>query len=121
MHTLFERYKIDLLLFAIVFLVLTAVFFGFRELETRAGDIEGDPNHSFPVYGQDAPNYLLLAEHLLQGKGFTLDGETPEVFRTPGYPFMLSIGEGLFGNPAGTSLIVILIAALLAVLVYRVA
>lgn len=46
----------------------------------------------------DAPRYHLLAQTLISSKEFALHpGETPEILRTPGYPFFVGLLYYLFG------------------------
>lgn len=40
-------------------------------------------------WGGDAPTYVLLAQNLLDGRGFTYAGQ-PTGLRTPGYPLLLA-------------------------------
>jgi len=42
-------------------------------------------------YGVDTPSYLIPADNLLHGQGFTNELHHPEIRRTPGYPFLLAI------------------------------
>ncbi|HEX3437761.1 MAG TPA: glycosyltransferase family 39 protein [Pseudacidobacterium sp.] len=42
-------------------------------------------------YGGDTRSYLIPADNLLHGQGFVNAGHQPELFRTPGYPFLLAI------------------------------
>jgi len=47
--------------------------------------------------GGDAPRYVLLAENLLSGKGFTYSLQ-PTALRAPGYPGALAVVMSLFGD-----------------------
>jgi len=47
--------------------------------------------------GGDAPRYVLLAENLLSGKGFTY-ALRPTALRAPGYPALLAVVMSLFGD-----------------------
>lgn len=46
----------------------------------------------------DSFSYLKLADRLASGKGFTNQWNLPEMFRTPGYPLLLSAGSAV-GHP----------------------
>jgi hypothetical protein len=41
--------------------------------------------------GVDTPSYLIPADNLLQGQGFTDELHHPEIRRTPGYPLLLAV------------------------------
>jgi 4-amino-4-deoxy-L-arabinose transferase-like glycosyltransferase len=47
--------------------------------------------------GGDAPLYVLLADNLLSGKGFTYSLQ-PTALRAPGYPALLAVAMSLFGD-----------------------
>lgn len=47
--------------------------------------------------GGDAPNYVLLAQNLIDGRGFTYASQ-PTALRAPGYPVMLAGLMWLFGD-----------------------
>lgn len=47
--------------------------------------------------GSDAPVYVLLAENMVAGLGFSYAGE-PSAFRPPGYPLLLAGSQLLFGS-----------------------
>lgn len=46
----------------------------------------------------DSLSYLKLADRLASGKGFIDQWNLPEMFRTPGYPLLLSVGSAI-GHP----------------------
>ena len=46
----------------------------------------------------DSLSYLKLADRLASGKGFVDQWNLPEMFRTPGYPLLLSVGSAI-GHP----------------------
>jgi 4-amino-4-deoxy-L-arabinose transferase-like glycosyltransferase len=50
----------------------------------------------------DTARYLALAEALVSGRGFTIDG-APEIYRLPGFPALLAIGTW-FGAPVAVTL-----------------
>jgi len=66
----------------------------------------------------DTGDYLLTARQLLAGR-FSLDGVTPELFRTPGYPLLLVPGVALGEAAAVTILLQILLSVATVYLVYR--
>jgi 4-amino-4-deoxy-L-arabinose transferase-like glycosyltransferase len=49
--------------------------------------------------GGDTPTYVLLAQNLLAGKGYTYAG-VPSAFRPPGYPILLAASLKIFGSDA---------------------
>jgi len=51
----------------------------------------------------DSISYLDLAQSLAQGRGFRNAFGLTELFRTPGYPFLLAIGS-MFGHPIALAL-----------------
>jgi 4-amino-4-deoxy-L-arabinose transferase-like glycosyltransferase len=42
-------------------------------------------------FGNDTPSYLVPADNLLHGQGFVNSLHQPELYRTPGYPFVLAL------------------------------
>lgn len=77
------------------------------------------------VFKQDAREYVTLTENLLRLQIFTLDGVTPEVFRTPGYSILMApallAGKGAYWSIAvAHTLFVGLLAGLTVVLAYAV-
>ena len=48
----------------------------------------------------DRDAYMSIADHLLLGNGYTLDGEHPTAFRPPLYPLVLSVVSVLGGSVA---------------------
>jgi 4-amino-4-deoxy-L-arabinose transferase-like glycosyltransferase len=68
----------------------------------------------------DTPSYPLPAEHLL-GEGFlSVDGITPDYFRTPGYPLVLALVYGLGGGDMAVVIIQILLSTCKVYLCYRI-
>ena len=47
---------------------------------------------------KDAEEYYKIATNIVDGKGFTIDGENPTLRRSPGYPFLLATIIYIFGN-----------------------
>jgi 4-amino-4-deoxy-L-arabinose transferase-like glycosyltransferase len=47
--------------------------------------------------GSDAPVYVLLAQNIVAGRGFSYAGQ-PSAFRPPGYPLLLAGSQLLFGS-----------------------
>lgn len=74
-----------------------------------------------PYYG-DASGYHLLASNLLEGKGYTFDGESPTSFRMPGYPLFLAAMYSIAGrDPGNVRLIQAFLGALACSLVFLIA
>jgi 4-amino-4-deoxy-L-arabinose transferase-like glycosyltransferase len=69
----------------IVALVYACVFLYFAFFDNGIFSEYGYPIHN----GGDSSEYALLTENLLKHGTFSLDLETPEMFRTPGYSFFL--------------------------------
>ena len=48
---------------------------------------------SFPriQHETDAVEYFVIAQNLLGGRGFSLDGQTPTAFRPPAYPLLIAL------------------------------
>ncbi len=64
----------------------------------------GTHGPSYPVIDgeEDSAEYIYLAEHLLEGRGFTLSHappHIPESFRVPGYPFFVALILGVYPSP----------------------
>ncbi len=47
----------------------------------------------------DESDYLTLARHLVEGKGYSLDGATPSALRPPGYSFLIAPVVALSDSP----------------------
>jgi len=71
-----------------------------------------------PLYG-DASGYHLLATNLQQGLGLTWDGETPTVFRMPGYSVFLVLMYAISdSNPVPVRLVQAVFGALTCVPIF---
>jgi 4-amino-4-deoxy-L-arabinose transferase-like glycosyltransferase len=75
---------------------LTAMVLG---LILRAGFVllAGNQHPTFLSGGSDAPAYILLANNLLDHKGFSYAGQ-PTAFRPPGYPLFVAGAMAVFGH-----------------------
>ncbi|MEZ8222148.1 Dolichyl-phosphate-mannose-protein mannosyltransferase [Candidatus Fervidibacteria bacterium JGI MDM2 JNZ-1-D12] len=67
--------------------------------------------------GGDSQHYATLAQNLLEGRGFTYNGQ-PTAFRPPLYPFLLAAMMALFGDhyPFATRLLQFLLSLAIALL-----
>lgn len=54
--------------------------------------------YSPPDLADDTDTYLRLAQNLVEGKGYTLNGEVPTRVRTPTYPVFLTLIRLVFGS-----------------------
>jgi len=106
---LFTKYRTESILFAIVAAYLCIWLSIFSGLD------------DFPLFGQDALRYAVLAENLLDKASLTLDGETPEVFRTPGVPVLLALSKWLGASFVLATFFNILFSASLAVVIFLIA
>lgn len=76
----------------------------------------------YPVGGDDAPNYMELAQNLREHgvfSRFTYPPYSPESFRTPGYPFIIALFLALTNTIYAIPVIQAFIAALSAIIIYR--
>jgi 4-amino-4-deoxy-L-arabinose transferase-like glycosyltransferase len=76
--------------YAIVLILLLAAAIRLGVLVTSSYHPEGR-------YTPDSEEYVQLAQNLCESNRFELKPDSPEVFRTPGYPFFLAVGKSLFG------------------------
>lgn len=115
------NYKVESIIFVVVFAFLSIWFGIFWHVDRSYGDLDADSTYHFPVYGQDGPRYALLADGLVTHHVFSIDGKTPEVFRTPGYPALLAFSKLMSGGFVLASFIVIILSGFLAVLTFWIA
>ncbi|MHC4713640.1 MAG: ArnT family glycosyltransferase [Planctomycetota bacterium] len=74
--------------FNLALLVVFLCAFGLRIAYVRAWPLPPDTD-----------SYREISNHLLAGRGFSLDGSSPTAYRPPGYPLFLAVLEGLTGSP----------------------
>ncbi|TAL49391.1 hypothetical protein EPN83_00575 [Patescibacteria group bacterium] len=108
-------------LFLCVVSIQYAVFFGFKYLDRTSFDLDGDPTYSFPIHGQDSPQFVSLADNLSKYHKFSLDGVQPETFRTPGYPALIFLSQSIFGGVSGAVFVQIILSGLSAILIFLIA
>lgn len=114
---IFKKYNAEILIFfssVSIALFVLGVFF-----------LLGGKNDTFPITNSDSQEYFDLAENILEYKQFILlDNKSGnlihETFRSPGYPFFLSLVLFLFRSVAFVTYIQIIILALSAVLTYKI-
>ncbi len=68
---------------------------------------------------KDAAEYHRLAGHMVAGRGFSADGESPTAYRPPGYPAFLAAIQAGGGGPLAVGVVESLLGALTCVLLYR--
>jgi hypothetical protein len=76
--------------------------------------------HGGVLESEDTLSYTLPAEHLLRKGLLSLDGVTPDYFRTPGYPLVLALVYGLGGGNTAVVIIQILLSTFKLYLCYRI-
>jgi len=75
--------------------------------------------NSFRSRGSSSGEYDAIAKHVLQGRGFTLDGRYPSIYTFPGYIYFLAAVYATVGDsPLAVSTIHTLLTALTGVLVF---
>ncbi|MBX4200289.1 glycosyltransferase family 39 protein [Candidatus Parcubacteria bacterium] len=99
-----------IILAVIVMFVQSVAFFGLKILDSRTGDLDGDKTYAFPTQGQDSPEFVKLGHNLATEGRFTLDGTTPETFRTIGYPLILAFMEKTLGSSVATIFLQIILS-----------
>lgn len=100
-----------IILFATALIIKLALFVGMLSI---------DP--TFP-YDDDSAGYIVLAENLREGHGFSWDTTEPyrpNSFRTPGYPVFLLVHKVVFGNYAAALATQILLVLATAWLMLRI-
>lgn len=110
-----EQHK-HILLILLIAVVLRAFFMG--AILYNSGD-----KGFYPATSEDAGQYWQLAKNLVEHHGFSQDQSppfTPEVFRTPGYPFFISIFYRII--PAAWFAIIFqnIIALVIILLIYKI-
>lgn len=112
-----SNHRIAAVIFGVVCLAALVVLTGGLYVDRYVADIDANPATHFPVLKDDSMGYVQLANTLATTHHFSSDGSTPEVFRTPGYPVFIILGE-LFGSIIGVSVLQILCLGATAVLVF---
>lgn len=110
----FLRYRNELVLFSVGFLVSLLLFLvSYGRLGLPA----------IQWGGNDFVEYSILAENWLSGHGFSLrnaEPYAPSALRTPGYPFFLALSFQLSGGTLLASIFQMICLGALAVLAYRI-
>ncbi len=92
-------------------------------LSWSGGDFLNTRN-TLPVFGPDSEGYYQAAKNFLEHGHFSLSTSEPLLpmsFRTPGYPFFVALIWYIFGNVQVLIFIQLIISAISAVLIYRLA
>ncbi len=106
---------------AIIVLVYAPLFLVEYKLRERQITQGSAPALSLPVLGGDSVEYALLSKNLAEQGTFSLDGKTPETFRSVGYPALVALYLGR-GLPLATfPLFQIILAILTSCGIYRIA
>ncbi len=77
-------------------------------------------NYDQLVISDDTESYVVVAENLLSGKGFTDGDGLPDGFRTPGYPLFLAAVILCGGNMLAVVIVQLCLAVFSLYLVYRI-
>ncbi len=105
----------------IFFLVFYITLFGFLLYTDRyVDDLDGNLPYQYPVWGWDSPEYIRLADHLIGDNFFSLDGQYPEILRTPAYPILLALTKILFGSYKVVILFQIILTLWSGFLIYKI-
>jgi hypothetical protein len=67
----------------------------------------------------DEKDYCAIAQNLIHGRGYSLDGVTPTAFRPPGYPLFLALFVALGANVVILRILNFIILAVSTLLLYR--
>lgn len=118
-----HSHKTETAIFLFTFSVRVLFFSALLFQVFFSGAFEGEAQSIFPVLGGDSQGYVRIAENLRNYGEFSLSSTPPlfpDSFRTPGYPFFLFILLPVIGK-IGVIFIQIILAAAIAVLVYKLA
>ena len=67
----------------------------------------------------DERDYYAIAQNLVHGRGYSLDGTTPTAFRPPGYPYFLALFVALGANVVALRVLNFIMLATTMLLLYR--
>lgn len=114
MGTFLVRYRTEVFLFLLIFLLRVVFFAWLLSIETTLP-------YEFPLIEIDSREYHQIADNLIENGIFSLDPEppiNPDSFRTPGYPLFLAGILVLFKSIKAVSIIQALISGFIGVLMY---